>query len=227
MLGRRIGSWILEQELGRGGMGAVYRARHVSLKKFAAVKVLTAGLESREAFRKRFQREAELQAQLDHPNVARVLDYLEDGGQWFLVLDYLAHGNLADRMRAGKVPRAQAIAWTRQALAGLAHAHDKGIVHRDIKPANLMFGRNGEIVLVDFGIARGGGAPGLTSTGVVIGTPHYMSPEQIVKPDRVDGRADIYAIGVVLYELLAGRRPFDGDSEFSVLQAHVNRPPAP
>jgi serine/threonine protein kinase len=228
MLGRRIGSWILERELGRGGMGSVFEARHVSLQTRAAVKVVSAGLESEDSFRQRFRREAELQAQLRHNNVARVLDYLEEGGQWFLVLEYLDRGSLAELLERGeKVSREQAVTWARQALAGLGHAHEKGIVHRDIKPANLMFSASDEVVVVDFGIARAGAGPALTGTGIAIGTPHYMSPEQIVKPDRVDRRADLYSLGIVLYELLAGRRPFHADSEYSILHAQVSDPPQP
>ncbi|MBV8516172.1 MAG: protein kinase [Acidobacteria bacterium] len=228
MLGRRIGSWILEKEIGRGGMGAVYKARHFSLSTEAAVKVLSPGLESAEGFRQRFRREAELQSQLRHPNIARVLDYLEQDGHWYLVIEYLERGSLSDRLADGEViPRAQAIAWMREALAGLGHAHERGIVHRDIKPANLMFNARNEIVVVDFGIARGDAAPGLTATGVTVGTPAYMSPEQIVTPNQVDGRADIYSLGIVLYELLAHRRPFASDSDFAILQAHVTQPPPP
>ena len=226
MMGRRIGSWILERELGRGGMGAVFAARHATLSTRAAVKVLSAGLESEESFRNRFQREAELQSQLRHPNVARVLDYLEDQGQWFLIVDYLERGSLADLLARGeRVPRAQAIDWARQALAGLGHAHQKGIVHRDVKPANLLLGDNNEIVVADFGIARLQGSAGLTTTGVAVGTPHYMSPEQIVTPDKVNHRTDIYSLGIVVYELLAGRKPFDSPSQFAILQAHVSEPP--
>jgi serine/threonine protein kinase len=226
MIGRRIGNWILERELGRGGMGSVYEARHVSLPTRAAVKVMTPGIESEESFRQRFHREADLQARLRHPNVVRVLDYLEDHGQWFLIVDYLERGSLADLLARGeKVERRRALAWARQALAGLGEAHRNGIVHRDVKPANLLLGTNDEIVVADFGIARASSGPGLTSTGIAIGTPHYMSPEQIVTPQQVDGRADIYSLGVVLYELLAGRKPFNAASEFSVLQAQVNETP--
>lgn len=226
MIGRRIGNWILERELGRGGMGSVYEARHASLPTRAAVKVMTPGLESEESFRQRFHREADLQARLRHPNVVRVLDYLEDHGQWFLIVDYLERGSLADLLARGeKVERRRALAWARQALAGLGEAHRNGIVHRDVKPANLLLGANDEIVVADFGIARASSGPGLTGTGIAIGTPHYMSPEQIVTPQQVDGRADIYSLGVVLYELLAGRKPFNAASEFSVLQAQVNETP--
>ena len=228
MIGRRVGSWILERELGRGGMGAVFQAKHASLQTRAAVKVLSPGLESEESFRLRFHREAELQAQLRHSNVARVLDYLEDGGQWFLVVEYLNSGSLADLLSGGgKVAREQAVGWVRQALAGLGHAHQKGIVHRDVKPANLMLSESSEIVVVDFGIARAEGVPGLTGTGVAIGTPQYMSPEQIVTPDLVDWRTDIYSLGIVLYELLAGKKPFDAGSQYAILQAHVSQPPPP
>jgi serine/threonine-protein kinase len=228
MVGRRVGSWILEREIGRGGMGAVYEARHVTLARRAAVKVLSAGLESEEAFRARFRREAELQASLSHPNVAQVLDYLEDGGQWFLIIQYLDHGSLADLLERGEAySSGQAVAWAQQAVAGLGHAHERGIVHRDVKPANLMFNDRREIVVVDFGIAREGASAGLTRTGMTVGTPHYMSPEQILAPRSIDGRSDIYSLGVVLYELLAKKRPFDGASEHSILQAHVATPPPP
>jgi serine/threonine protein kinase len=228
VIGRRIGSWVLQREIGRGGMGSVFKAEHVSLHTPAAVKVLSPGVEAEESFRRRFQREAELQAQLRHPNVARVLDYLEDDGHWFLIIDYLDRGSLGDLLARGEsVPHIQALEWTRQALAGLGHAHAHGIVHRDIKPANLLLADNGELVVADFGIARGNGAAGLTTTGAVVGTPHYMSPEQIVTPERVDRRSDIYSLGIVLYEMLAGQKPFDAPSQFAVLQAQVSTPPPP
>jgi len=228
MVGRRVGSWILERELGHGGMGAVYEARHVTLKTRAAVKTITRGLDSAAVFRERFHREANLQAQLRHPNVARVIDYVEDQGAWFLVVEFLERGSLADRLARGeRVTHEQAVNWIRQALAGLGHAHQHGIVHRDIKPANLLLGAHDEVVVADFGIARAEDAPGLTATGATLGTPHYMSPEQVVTPDRIDGRSDIYSIGIVLYELLAGRKPFDRTSQFEILQAHVSEPPPP
>jgi len=227
MIGRRIGSWVLERELGQGGMGSVFLARHASLATFAAVKVLSPGLESEESFRQRFRREADLQAQLRHPNIARVLDYLEDSGHWFLVVEYLDRGSLADLLaQAGtRVPRPQVLTWMRQALAGLGYAHQKGVVHRDIKPANLLLNEAGEMVVADFGIARADSGPGLTTTGITIGTPQYMSPEQILTPEKIDRRSDIYSLGVVFYELLAGRKPFDSGSQFSILQAHVSEPP--
>jgi serine/threonine protein kinase len=228
MVGRRIGNWILERELGHGGMGLVFEARHVSLPSRAAVKMLSPGLESEESFRQRFRREAELQATLRHPNVARVLDYVEENGQCFLAVEYLTRGSLADHLSRGEnVPRPQAVAWARQALAGLAQAHAKGIVHRDVKPANLLLGDNDEIVVADFGIARAEGNAALTRTGVTVGTPHYMSPEQIVTPECVDQRSDIYSFGIVLYELLSGRKPFDAASQFAILQAQVHEPPPP
>lgn len=229
MLGQRIGSWILEDELGRGGMGEVYRARHATLQTSAAVKVLTTGLESEEDFRTRFEREAGTQARLRHPNIAQVLDYLEHEGRWFLVIEYLGHGSLADRLRDGCDPVSieQAIAWTRQTLCGLGHAHKNGVVHRDVKPANLLLNEHGHAVVTDFGIAKSDAHTKMTSTGVSVGTPQYMSPEQVTAPKDVDPRSDVYSVGIVLYELLAGRTPFDGDSAFTVLQAHVQQEPPP
>ncbi len=229
LIGRKVGSWVLESELGQGGMGSVYLAKHSSLPIQAAVKVLSPGLESVESFRQRFRREADLQAQLRHPNIARILDYLEDQGRWFLVVEYVNGGNLAEVLAkpGGRVSRAQAILWARQALAGLGYAHRKGIVHRDVKPANLLLNENDEVVVADFGIARTDAAPGLTTTGISIGTPQYMSPEQILTPETVDQRADIYSLGIVLYELLSGRTPFDSGSQFAILQAHVSEPPPP
>ena len=229
LIGRKVGSWLLESELGQGGMGAVYLARHASLALRAAVKVLSPGLESVDSFRQRFRREAELQSQLRHPNIARILDYLEDGGRWFLVVEYVDGGSLAEVLerRTGPVGRSQALLWARQALAGLGFAHKKGIVHRDVKPANLLLNESGEVVVADFGIARADASPGLTTTGIAVGTPQYMSPEQILTPEAVDSRADIYSLGVVLYQLLSGRTPFDSGSQFAILQAHVSEPPPP
>lgn len=227
MLGRRIGSWILEEELGRGGMGEVYRARHATLGTSSAVKVLTSGLETEEDFRQRFEREAGTQARLRHPNIAQVLDYLEHEGRWFLVIEFLGHGSLGDRLADTDDPVSvsQAVAWMRQTLSGLGHAHKNGVVHRDVKPANLLLNEHGQAVVTDFGIAKSEAHTKMTTTGVSVGTPQYMSPEQVETPNDVDHRSDVYSAGVVLYELLAGRVPFEADSAFAVLHAHIHQQP--
>lgn len=223
MTGSEVGSWILEGKLGAGGMGEVYLARHRTLGTPAAVKVLAPALCSEENFRERFEREANVQADLRHPHIARVLDYLERDGRWFLVVEYLDGGSLAERIaRAdGPVPRDRALTWSRQALEALHYAHGKGVVHRDVKPGNILLNEHGQVAVTDFGIAKVGGGRRLTSTGVSVGTPEYMSPEQIRTPDRVDRRTDVYSMGVVLYELLAGRVPFEADSAFEVQRAQV------
>ncbi|MGD2113980.1 MAG: serine/threonine-protein kinase [Acidobacteriota bacterium] len=232
MIGRQIGSWILERELGRGGMGAVFLARHARLGTPAAVKALSPALGVEPGFRDRFEREAEVHAGLRHPHVARVHDYLEEDDRWFLVIEYLPGGSLADLLAdlpasgAAAAPH-RAVGWIRQALAGLSHAHEHGVVHRDVKPANLMLDEHGAVKVSDFGIARPAAGTQLTSTGMSLGTLQYMSPEQLDAPDRVDRRADLYSTGVVLYELLAGRVPFDGETPSQIFRAHLTDEPPP
>ena len=224
-----VGNWILETPLASGGMGTVYRARHKTLGTPAAVKVLQPQLVGTDEMQQRFEREAAIQARLEHPNVARVLDYHEQDGSWFLVMEFLTHGCLTDRIREanGPLPLEPSLSWVRQALAGLSYAHQNGIVHRDIKPDNLLLDAHGQVKVADFGIARDLSLTRMTQTGTTLGTPHYMSPEQLLRPDEVDERSDIYAMGIVLYELLAGSPPFEGSSFFAISQAKVEKDPPP
>lgn len=221
MIGRRIGSWVLERELGRGGMGAVFLGRHAKLGTPAAVKALTLFAGGDPELRRRFEREAEVHAGLRHPHIARVFDFLDQGDTWFLVLEYLPGGSLADRPREEPVPVERTVCWIRQALAGLGHAHAHGVVHRDVKPANLMLDEHGRVKVSDFGIARSSAGVKLTCTGTALGTVQYMSPEQLETPERVDHRTDLYAAGAVLYELLAGEAPFPGETPSQVLRARL------
>lgn len=224
-----VGNWILEAPIASGGMGSVYRARHKTLGAPAAVKVLQPQLVDATELQERFNREAGIQARLQHPNIARVLDYHEQEGRWYLVMELLGHGCLTDRLHQsnGPIQLSQAIDWVRQALAGLAYAHQHGVVHRDIKPDNLLLDAHGQVKVADFGIARDLTLGRMTQTGTTMGTPHYMSPEQLLTPEKVDGRADVYAMGVVLYELLAGRPPYEGSSFFAVSQAKMQQEPPP
>lgn len=221
MIGRRIGSWILDRELGRGGMGAVFLARHAKLGTPAAVKALTLFAGGDPDLQRRFEREAEVHAGLRHPHVARIHDFLEQDGTWFLVMEYLPGGSLADRPPAEPLPAHRAVSWIRQALAGLGHAHAHGVIHRDVKPANLMLDEHGRVKVSDFGIARSRAGAKLTCTGTTLGTVQYMSPEQLEAPETVDHRTDLYAAGAVLYELLAGSPPFPGESISQVLRARL------
>ncbi len=228
MIGTQVGSWVIESQLGKGGMGQVYLARHKSLDTLAAVKVLAPTLDEEE-FRQRFFQEAKTQARLRHPNIAHVLDYVEQDGKWFLVVEYMEKGSLADQLQSQTqpVPALGAINYSRQALAGLGHAHTHGVVHRDVKPANLLLNERNEVAVTDFGIAKVEGETRLTGTGLSVGTPRYMSPEQITDPKGVDHRCDIYSLGVVLYQLLLGRLPFESDSGFEILRAQVYETPPP
>lgn len=227
MIGRRIGSWILERELGRGGMATVFLARHAELGTPAAVKALTRIPGGEPNLQACFEREAEVHAGLRHPHVARVHDCLEEHGTWFLVIEYLSGGSLADHLEEGPPPPGQAVAWIRQALAGLGHAHGRRVVHRDVKPANLMLDEYGVLKVTDFGIARPPAGGQLTASGTTLGSVQYMSPEQLEGLDDVDPRSDLYATGAVLYELLAGEPPFAGESLSQVLRSRLVAPEPP
>ncbi len=222
----RIGRWVVEREVGSGGMGVVYRARDPETGAPVAIKLLSRELRHE---RLRFQREAALLRRVPHERVVRYVDHgVTDDGQDFLVMEWLEGRDLGARLRAGgplAVPDALRVVL--QAAAGLGAAHRAGIVHRDVKPANLFLVGDAldDVRVVDFGIARADGpadGPGFTATGAVLGTPHYMAPEQIRGEASV--RSDLYALGVVLFEALVGRPPFAGDRPATVLLAIANDP---
>lgn len=188
--------------LGRGGMGVVYQARQKSLNRMVAIKILAPERASETRFAERFAREAEILAKLNHPHIVTIHDFGETGGLFFLVMEFVDGVNLRDLLRDGKLEAKQALAIVPPICEALQYAHDKGIVHRDIKPENLLLDRDGRIKIADFGIAALMGAD-----GDVAGTPPYMAPEQDQAASGIDHRADIYALGVVLYEMLTGERP--------------------
>jgi eukaryotic-like serine/threonine-protein kinase len=220
------GRFELQATLGRGGMATVYRAWDHARQRPCAVKVLSEFLSGDEQFRRRFRQEAAAAQGLIHPNIVRVDDWGEAGSHHYIVMEHVAGGTLRDLMRrCGPLPQPVALRIAAEVADALAHAHAKGVVHRDIKPENLLLAENGQIKVADFGIARTIDAAALTRTGIVMGSARYLSPEQ-ARGHAAGPRSDLYALGVVLFEMLAGRVPFDGDSAVAIAVQHVHeRPP--
>ncbi|HLV97612.1 MAG TPA: serine/threonine-protein kinase [Ktedonobacterales bacterium] len=229
LIGQRIGPYVLQGLLGTGGMGAVYRARDMRLGRAVAIKVIDVSVGNGPRFAARFQREARALAQLDHPNILPLWDVGQVGHLLYLVTPVVEGGSLRDlRLRlGGSVPPKQAFGLAIQVADALQHAHERGIIHRDVKPGNLLLHPDGRIMLADFGIARSlhDGAE-ISATDLAIGTPHYIAPEQALG-DQVDGRADVYSLGAVLYELLSGRPPYLAESATRVLVQVLDGPPPP
>ena len=221
------GQYLLERELGRGGMGVVHLARDVHLDRHVAIKSLPPALGNQVDLRERFLREARTAAALSHPHIVPIYRADELGGHAFFVMAFVDGESLADRVRdRGPLPPAEAVRWLREVAWALAYAHARGVVHRDIKPENIMIERgSGRALVTDFGIARADHDIRLTADGHVLGTVHYMSPEQL-SGDALDGRSDLYALGVVGFFALSGHLPFDGAAH-AVLVAHATQPPPP
>ncbi|MFO1462058.1 MAG: serine/threonine-protein kinase [Verrucomicrobiota bacterium] len=196
--------------IGHGGMGWVYQARQPNLDRKVALKILPPGTGVDPAFAERFRREARALARLSHPNIVALHDFGQAGPYFYLVMEYVDGTNLRDRLRTRRLTPEEAFAIVPEICAALQFAHDAGVVHRDVKPENILLDARGRVKLADFGIAkmaRGGGDITLTGPRDAMGTPHYMAPEQLESPDSVDHRADIYALGVVFYEMLTGGLP--------------------
>jgi serine/threonine protein kinase len=219
------GRYKILRRLGSGGMAHVYFGQHPLLARPLVVKVLHAHLARDPEMRERFRREAEAACQLVHPHICTILDYGDVDGVVYIVMPYLAGGSLADIIvRDRTVPHAFAARVTAQVASALDYAHRRGVVHRDVKPDNILFDEDRHAVITDFGIATARFHGRLTGSGRAMGTPHYMSPEQAMGK-LVDGRSDIYAVGVMLYEMLLGFPPFDGADSYSVGYKHVHEIP--
>jgi predicted Ser/Thr protein kinase len=223
MMPSRIGHYTIVSELGRGGMGVVYKAHEESLNRFVAIKVLSTALASDETFVARFVREAQAAAALSHPNIIQIFFIGEDDGQHYFVMEYVSGKSLLSIIREqGRIANPLAAQYVEQAAMGLAAAHDKGILHRDIKPANLMVDQRGLLKIADFGLALpADAATRLTTTGTLMGTPGYLSPEQCLG-QTLDARTDIYSLGVSYYEMLTGRIPFQADSPIALMRKIVD-----
>src|SRR5512141_2156063 len=221
----KIGIYEVQAEPGRGGMATVYRAYDPRFEREVAVKVLPSELlHSDPQFRLRFEREAKIIAQLEHSAIVPVYDVGEADGQPYFVMRYMNGGSLSDRIKAGGLTIEDASRILGTIAPGLDEAHANGIVHRDMKPSNILFDKRGNPYISDFGIAKLSQAQAGNVTGsAIIGTPAYMSPEQ-AQGTEVDGRADIYALGIILFEMLTGKQPYEADTPMGVAIKHITDP---
>ncbi len=223
--GARKGDYIILGTLGAGGMGKVYKVRNSLSDRVEAMKVLLPDLSDQKDLADRFLREIKVLASLHHPNIAELRTALTIDNQLVMIMEYVEGVTLSQRLQQGPLPYADSIAYIDQVLSALAYAHSKGVVHRDIKPANMIVTPQQVTKLMDFGIARSTNAEmGLTMTGTTLGSVAYMSPEQ-VRCEPIDARSDLYSVGVSLYEMITGQRPYVSDNNFEVMQAHLQIPP--
>lgn len=226
--GKVLGRYEIGPLIGQGGMAQVYKGRHPALKRDVAIKLIHNHLATGEGFIERFQREAQLVAALRHPNIVQVYDLDMDMGVYYMVMEFIDGPTLAAQLEGKRRQNSllsleQVVELMLVLCSALDYAHTQGMVHRDVKPGNVMFTSTGQPVLTDFGLAKIVGATSQTASGLVLGTPMYMSPEQ-AKGESGDARSDIYALGVMLFELATGRVPFQGDTPLSVVFKHVNEP---
>src|SRR3989449_8627122 len=222
--GTRLGPYEVQEVIGQGAMGVVYRAYHAELERVGAVKVLQAiGPDSDS--KARFQREAQAIAHMRHPNILSVYDFGEYGGTPYMIVEFVPGGSLADRLRSGPVDREAALAFLRGIAEALDHAYSLGIVPRDVKPATVLLGPDDTPILADFGLAKLLESPSIRSiTGITTGTPAYMAPEQVTG-SQVGPAADRYSLATIAYEMLTGVIPFDGEALMELLYAQVHRYP--
>ncbi len=220
----KIGRYEIKSELGRGGMATVYKAYDPRFEREVAVKVLPREMLHDPQFRVRFEREAKTIASLEHPAIVPVYDVGEEDGQPYFVMRYMSDGSLADLIKVGPASIVKTAQIMERLAPALDEAHEKGIIHRDLKPGNILFDRTGEPYVSDFGIAKMTHGDAATVTGgAIIGTPAYMSPEQ-AQGEKVDGRSDIYALGVIAFEMLTGRQPYEADTPMAVVVKHITEP---
>ncbi|HEY6467763.1 MAG TPA: serine/threonine-protein kinase, partial [Candidatus Acidoferrales bacterium] len=226
LIGTRKGDYEILALLGVGGMGQVYKVRNVLSDRVEAMKVLLPNLADQKMLADRFIREIKVLAGLHHPNIAELRTALTIDNQLVMIMEFVEGSPLSARVQQGGIPYGQALGYIQQVLAALSYAHSQKIIHRDIKPANMMLTPKAVVKLMDFGIARQEGDVALTTTNSTVGSIAYMSPEQ-VKGEPVDARSDLYSVGVSLYELVTGQRPFQGDTGFSIMRAHLETIPKP
>jgi len=226
-IGEKLGNFLIKAEIGRGGMGTIYFAVDTMLNREVALKVVHPQLADNQQLMERFKIEAMTQARLNHPNIVTIFSFNKIDDEYVIAMEYIAGRSLKEMLQEKKqLQVAEAVDIITQVAEGLRYAHAHSVIHRDIKPANILISREGKVKISDFGIAKILGVQGLTKTGILIGTPWYTSPEQIVGRE-IDFRTDLYSLGVTFYEVLTGRVPFDSEtnSEFQIQKAHLETPP--
>ena len=223
---RRIGRYQILEEIASGGQATVYRARDADLERVVALKVLHPHLSADPQYLERFLREARMAGSLNHPNIVIIYEVGRDDGQHLIAMEHLPQSLHSLIQAEGSLPVDRAVDICRQMALGLQSAHENGIIHRDIKPQNILLGPDGTAKVTDFGIARAADLSTMTRTGMLMGTPHYMSPEQ-AKGERVDTRTDVYSLGCVLYQMLTGEVPFKADTPLAVIRQHIEERPRP
>jgi serine/threonine-protein kinase len=225
MVGRTVGNYRLVEKLGEGGMGAVYKGLDLMVERDVAIKMLRPEIARQPQIVERFRAEAVALAKLNHPNIATLYSFFRQGDEYFMVMEYVP-GRTLDSLIRNSPPMAiePAITTSLQVLDAVEHAHSYGILHRDLKPANIMLTGSGQVKVTDFGIARVLGKARMTQEGYVCGTLEYLAPERI-RSQEGDLRSDLYSIGVVLYEMLSGHLPFERDSAFDLMRAHLEEAP--
>ena len=225
MTSEKFGRYEINKEIGRGGMAAVFHAYDPRFERDVAIKVLPREFLHDPQFRARFEREAKTVALLEHPAIVPVYDFGEEEGQPYIVMRYMSGGSLSERLTSGPLPLHDVVEMITRLAPALDAAHSKGIIHRDLKPGNILFDQYGNSFLSDFGIARLTQSSSATLTGgAILGTPAYMSPEQVQGGLEIDGRSDIYSMGVILYQLLSGKTPYRADTAAKLMMMHILEP---
>ena len=225
LIGKTVNGYEIVSQVGQGGMATVFLARQRSMNRNVALKFLPGVFVNDDTYLQRFEREVKIVSQLEHRNIVPVYDYGEFDGQPYIAMRYMPAGSVEELLAEGRIPLPRVLSIVEQVAAALDYAHQQGILHRDLKPSNILLDDGGGVFITDFGIARilSEGSNNITTQGVV-GTPSYMSPEQ-AQAEPMDGRSDVYSLGVMLFELVSGRRPFESDTPYSIAVMHVTMPP--